>query len=165
MNWHNDAFILSWTMSLFYTEIEDRLHTVALFKMNGTNDTAAKILRNTLSERIEMLKDRKRLLHLQSWLLCLSDYTANLSKIFVSIIGKLFAHDLLILSLESAFFCFSETMSVCLLLCTLLRGLPKTREPWDDSLVEYALQMVWMVSINYSGIHKPLFTFCGNFSL
>lgn len=45
------------TMALFYTEIEDRLQKIELFNMNETIENAAKILREKLPDRIEMLNE------------------------------------------------------------------------------------------------------------
>lgn len=45
------------TMALFYTEIVDKLDQIALFNRNDTIEKAAKILREKLPERIELLNE------------------------------------------------------------------------------------------------------------
>lgn len=45
------------TMALFYTEIEDKLDNIALFNTNDIIEKAAKILREKLPERIELLNE------------------------------------------------------------------------------------------------------------
>lgn len=45
------------TMVLFYTEIEDRLEKIAQFNTNDTIEKAAKILRDKLPERLEILNE------------------------------------------------------------------------------------------------------------
>lgn len=45
------------TIALFYTEIEDKLDKIALFNTNDTIEKAAKILRENLPKRIELLNE------------------------------------------------------------------------------------------------------------